>query len=72
MRSEFPRLSVELLGRLTVHELIRDFPEVAPVLRALGLEFQDAGGDPLPGEMVSSNSIRGRILAATGWRDRLE
>jgi len=65
-----PRLTEESLARLTTHELVRAYPELIPVLRALDVGLEEWGGRPLSPEFLSSSTVRGQLLAATAWRDR--
>jgi len=70
--SVFPPLREALLGALTVHELVRDFPELLRALEAAGVPFQEVGGQPLTS--VTGTSPRRttpspeELLAAVAWR----
>jgi hypothetical protein len=56
----------ELWGR-KVHELVRDFPEVIPVLGASGISIQRDGGNTPAGSVVGDGDLE-RLLAAVAWR----
>lgn len=68
MRHSFtePPSTVEDLGALRVHEAVRDYPELLPVLRDLGVDLPE-GGCALLGDVTPPGQRR-ELLAALAWR----
>lgn len=55
------------LRSLTVHEVVRDYPETLAVLRRLGMDVRAVGGRRLE-DLPDGSGAVDALLDATGWR----
>ncbi|HEX6938498.1 MAG TPA: hypothetical protein VF158_03740 [Longimicrobiales bacterium] len=58
------------LAALTIHVIVRDFPETLAVLRRAGVDVPARGGDSLAAASADAGPLLDAIEAATAWRHR--
>jgi len=52
---------------LRIHELVRDHPELLPILEELGM-LPEMGGDALPEDLLTRSDLGERLQRALAWR----
>ena len=69
MRPSFlPALSWESLRSLRVHEVIRDYPEILPLLSASGTPVGEVGAKSLEGVLAPLGPWPERLSTELAWR----
>jgi len=69
MRRPFlPPPEPQEVGAMTVHELLRDFPESLPVLTEAGIELPEAGSSTVPESLVGASPGGRQLMETLIWR----
>ena len=60
------------VGGLALHELVRDFPEVLPLLREFEVPLKEVGGEAVSRHIIPQEEDRwNRVVETMAWRSRV-
>ncbi|MGH7483944.1 MAG: hypothetical protein ACRELV_17475 [Longimicrobiales bacterium] len=62
-----PQPDPDRTGAVTLHELVRDYPELLGALRARGIDVRGRGADPVA-SVEAADTVLALIGEATRWR----